>query len=201
MQVCFKCRGWGHRLQDCPKRTDSTGICFKCGSTEHTSHQCQANVPDGMCMNSQSLSLSLTLTTHTLSRHVQENFHLQNVSSVERRDISPAHVPITPRVCIREVSLHAYKSSEIIVLPTGGGCKVCGSVEHLRVNCPKLKETCEGTHTLLCDVSFFLFILLAVATEGTLTRSTPTGSADADHVPSIVTKKLKPKSKTRVVKF
>lgn len=46
-QVCFNCRGYGHKLQDCPN-TDNKGICFKCGSTEHTSRLCKARVAEGV---------------------------------------------------------------------------------------------------------------------------------------------------------
>jgi zinc finger CCHC domain-containing protein 9 len=44
-KVCFHCRNSGHLLSQCPKLGSSsesgTGICFKCGSTEHTHLQCQ----------------------------------------------------------------------------------------------------------------------------------------------------------------
>ncbi|XP_006814021.1 uncharacterized protein LOC100374218 [Saccoglossus kowalevskii] len=47
-KVCFHCRQPGHGVADCPvilKANDQgMGICFKCGSTEHTSHQCTARV-------------------------------------------------------------------------------------------------------------------------------------------------------------
>jgi zinc finger CCHC domain-containing protein 9 len=44
-KVCFHCRNSGHVLSQCPELGSSnesgTGICFKCGSTEHTHFQCQ----------------------------------------------------------------------------------------------------------------------------------------------------------------
>jgi len=49
-KTCFNCRQFGHVLSDCPKKGaeqgDSgggggAGICFKCGSTEHTSRNCR----------------------------------------------------------------------------------------------------------------------------------------------------------------
>lgn len=60
-KTCFNCRQFGHVLADCPatntntgeggeggeegKKTSSDGdICFKCGSTEHTSRFCKRKV-------------------------------------------------------------------------------------------------------------------------------------------------------------
>ncbi|XP_030752206.1 myb-like protein X [Sitophilus oryzae] len=46
--VCFNCRKSGHVLSECPElgkgevtQTAGTGICFKCGSTEHTHFECK----------------------------------------------------------------------------------------------------------------------------------------------------------------
>lgn len=43
--VCFHCRGSGHVISNCPQLQDShtggTGICYKCGSTEHSSVDCK----------------------------------------------------------------------------------------------------------------------------------------------------------------
>lgn len=48
-KVCFNCRKFGHNLSECPMLsskdelvdTAGAGICFKCGSTEHTSFVCR----------------------------------------------------------------------------------------------------------------------------------------------------------------
>ncbi|CAI8020885.1 Zinc finger CCHC domain-containing protein 9, partial [Geodia barretti] len=38
----------GHWLGDCPLApSSSAGVCFKCGSSEHTCQQCHAKVPSG----------------------------------------------------------------------------------------------------------------------------------------------------------
>ncbi|PSN52117.1 hypothetical protein C0J52_04315 [Blattella germanica] len=44
-KVCFHCRKSGHLLSECPELGNSndagTGVCFKCGSTEHTHFECK----------------------------------------------------------------------------------------------------------------------------------------------------------------
>ncbi|KAM5299096.1 zinc finger CCHC domain-containing protein 9 [Ctenodactylus gundi] len=46
--VCFHCRKPGHGIADCPAALESqdmgTGICYRCGSTEHEITKCRAKV-------------------------------------------------------------------------------------------------------------------------------------------------------------
>ncbi|NWJ00293.1 ZCHC9 protein, partial [Crypturellus undulatus] len=46
--VCFHCREPGHGIADCPAVLESqdmgTGICYRCGSTEHEITKCRAKV-------------------------------------------------------------------------------------------------------------------------------------------------------------
>ncbi|NXM07481.1 ZCHC9 protein, partial [Tyrannus savana] len=47
-KVCFHCREPGHGVADCPAVLESqdmgTGICYRCGSTEHDISKCRAKV-------------------------------------------------------------------------------------------------------------------------------------------------------------
>ncbi|GFR31887.1 zinc finger CCHC domain-containing protein 9 [Trichonephila clavata] len=47
-KTCFNCRRKGHLLADCPMPTgdtqQETGICFKCGSVEHSSNECSKKI-------------------------------------------------------------------------------------------------------------------------------------------------------------
>lgn len=48
MMVCFHCRKPGHGMADCSEaqrcQEMGTGICFRCGSTEHEVNRCRAKV-------------------------------------------------------------------------------------------------------------------------------------------------------------
>lgn len=56
-KVCFHCRKPGHGVADCPAVLESqdmgTGICYRCGSTEHEINKCKAKLDPalGMCNN------------------------------------------------------------------------------------------------------------------------------------------------------
>ncbi len=50
-QTCFKCRRQGHGVDECPQMSrdmeQAVGICYKCGSTEHSVAKCKAKVEPG----------------------------------------------------------------------------------------------------------------------------------------------------------
>lgn len=80
---------------------------------------------------------------------------------------------------------------------------MCGSVEHLKVNCPELKEAKKGFSFVASDITLALsYGAVGTTTSSTLSRATPNSSADAEHTPSDQqTKKPKVKPKGRIVKF
>ncbi|CAG8479416.1 4027_t:CDS:2 [Scutellospora calospora] len=46
--ICFGCRQVGHSVRDCPTaKEQGIGICFTCGSAEHTSKSCKKSVKLG----------------------------------------------------------------------------------------------------------------------------------------------------------
>ena len=53
-QVCFHCRQPGHGIADCPSALENqemgTGICYRCGSTEHEITKCKAKVDPALGM-------------------------------------------------------------------------------------------------------------------------------------------------------
>ena len=46
-QCCFVCRQRGHKAFECSNKDDiKIGSCFKCGSSDHTTKKCKANIQD-----------------------------------------------------------------------------------------------------------------------------------------------------------
>ena len=60
-QVCFKCRLPGHKVEECLMNDSDqgTGVCYKCGSQEHTSSTCKAKLPPGTFSTQQSFPFSV----------------------------------------------------------------------------------------------------------------------------------------------
>lgn len=52
--MCFHCREPGHGVADCPAVLESqemgTGICYRCGSTEHDIGKCKAKIDPAVGM-------------------------------------------------------------------------------------------------------------------------------------------------------
>jgi zinc finger CCHC domain-containing protein 9 len=108
--VCFHCRQPGHVLADCPqaqkeqlKRSKGdlhAGMCFKCGSTEHSSRDCASK------------------------RKGEDAFAFAVCFVCKERGHLAKACPDNPRG----------------LYPKGGGCRFCGSVEHLKSECPRKVE-------------------------------------------------------------
>ncbi|XP_010212767.1 PREDICTED: zinc finger CCHC domain-containing protein 9-like [Tinamus guttatus] len=101
-RVCFHCREPGHGTADCPAVLESqdvgTGICYRCGSTEHEITKCKAKVDP-----------AVGPFPYAKCFICSEMGHLSRLR------------PDNPKGLYAE----------------GGCCRLCGSVEHFRKDCPE----------------------------------------------------------------
>ncbi|XP_071436464.1 zinc finger CCHC domain-containing protein 9 [Pithys albifrons albifrons] len=108
--VCFHCREPGHGVADCPAVLESqdmgTGICYRCGSTEHDISKCRAKVDPAAGPFPYAKCFICGEMGH-LSRSCPDN----------------------PKGLYAE----------------GGGCRLCGSVEHFRKDCLEKQNTDQVT--------------------------------------------------------
>jgi len=95
--VCYHCRESGHRLGDCPKMSAKMGKCFKCGSEDHTSKNCQSKLTGA------------------------DAYRFADCFVCGQKGHLAKACPDNPKG----------------LYPNGGGCRFCGSVEHLKSECPR----------------------------------------------------------------
>jgi len=112
-KVCLNCRQEGHWLAQCPQGNNSgiqenkdsnmkpnSGLCFKCGSLDHTSKDCKSKLKGENAFR------------FAVCFICKEEGHLAKAC------------PDNPKG----------------LYPNGGGCVFCGSVEHLKRDCPRKVE-------------------------------------------------------------
>jgi len=114
-KVCLNCRQEGHWLAQCPKANSSgvkesakenkqlkpnSGLCFKCGSLDHSSKECKSKLK-----GENAFRFAVCFICN-------EEGHLAKAC------------PDNPKG----------------LYPNGGGCIFCGSVEHLKRDCPRKVE-------------------------------------------------------------
>ncbi|XP_035661056.1 zinc finger CCHC domain-containing protein 9-like isoform X2 [Branchiostoma floridae] len=127
-KVCYHCRQPGHGMSECPQMTSDveqgTGICFRCGSTEHKSARCTTrNIPE-----------QTGKYEHKSARCTTRNIPEQT----GKRDL-----PFAKCFTCGETG-HLARScpdNPRGLYPNGGGCKHCGSVEHHQWQCPSNKAS------------------------------------------------------------
>lgn len=154
-QLCFNCRKPGHGLADCPEAERDEemgrGICYRCGSTEHEIQRCRAKVDpalgedqavDGWWVNAYWVVLlmrSCSFPSRWLS--VRQVLHLWSDGTLVKvlpwqpqRTLRPRYTQ-TVIVSVYQFIVHPLKMFSVV--PTGGCCRVCGSVEHFQKDCPE----------------------------------------------------------------
>lgn len=180
-QVCFSCRQPGHWVGECPLNSTSAGICFKCGSSEHSCQQCHVKIPSGeirretmalCCGYVEWLRHWFVTLTSTGEFPYAKCFICGEVGHLSR-SCSDNPRGLYPKGETEGTTLLFNFYTSIIHSHTGGGCRVCGSVEHLRANCPLHKKSSSSecntplsvsgcTLTVVC-LQFLLTLLLVEA--------------------------------------
>mmetsp|Transcript_7762 Transcript_7762/g.8976 ORF Transcript_7762/g.8976 Transcript_7762/m.8976 type:complete len:221 (+) Transcript_7762:68-730(+) len=177
-KICFNCRRKGHTVSECPygsngQKNDEMNknmirkqICYKCGSGEHSLKKCPKLSPE----------------EKEMSRRGRMDYHQMTLPFA------------TCFICNGKghLSSQCDKNKNGVYIK-GGCCKLCGSKNHLHMNCPTLlkegKSDEEKDEESAGDVEEFLEV-----EEGTCIVVPDSHKNDSTSGPSETKKKKKKKA-------
>ncbi|CAG8447567.1 10768_t:CDS:2 [Acaulospora colombiana] len=125
--VCFGCRKIGHSVINCPSAKEKgVGVCYNCGSPEHTTKDCKKSIKQGDSLTSQ----------HYGNQHANGFLHVNDILN-----LGDKYQYAKCFVCNEQGHLSGKcPQNDKGLYPKGGGCRFCGKVDHLAKDCTLKKE-------------------------------------------------------------
>ncbi|KAH3839510.1 hypothetical protein DPMN_112941 [Dreissena polymorpha] len=137
-------------MSDCPEmRRDveqGTGICFKCGSTEHAINKCNVKLAPGNYGPDKLVPPDRQPSRLPADIRQSNNQFFPSENLVENYPepifYAPGEFPFAKCFICGETGhlSRACPDNPRGLYPNGGCCKQCGSVEHLKRDCPEFQK-------------------------------------------------------------